>query len=188
MRAMCCSLHSTRRRLQSTGFTLIELLVTIAVLAIVAALGAPSLQRFMPQRAVASQVDAFTSAIRLTRSEALKAGSPVTMCMSITTDQKNPTCAANADSGWGEGWLVFIDRDDIGKVDDNDEILRVQQPFSSTGGITSIERYVTFQANGISLNAASTVKFKPKPDSSSPDFTGLTRSVCVSKQGRARSC
>ena len=176
------------RQMRSTGFTLVELMVTIAVLAIVAALGAPSLQRFMLQRAVASHVDAFASAVRLTRSEALKRGSPVTMCMSTTTDEEKPSCADAASKGWHSGWLIFVDRDDVGTVDDSDEILRVQQPFSSSGGITSTKRYVTFQANGISFNGAATATFRPALSESSADYPSLSKAVCVSKQGRARSC
>lgn len=54
------------------GFTLIELMVTLAVLAILAAVGIPSFQRLAAENRVSSQANSTQAALQFARSEALK--------------------------------------------------------------------------------------------------------------------
>ena len=54
------------------GFTLIELMVTLAVLAILAAVGIPSFQRLAAENRVSSQANSTQAALQFARAEALK--------------------------------------------------------------------------------------------------------------------
>lgn len=61
------------------GFTLIELMVTIAVVAIIAALAAPSFAEFRERALMRTTLNEFASAIELARFEAVQRDRPVTV-------------------------------------------------------------------------------------------------------------
>ncbi len=176
----------TRPVAAGSGFTLIELLCALALVATLLAIGTPQLHRLMATRAVASHVALFTSAMRYARSEAAKRGVPVTMCVSVDTNESEPGCAPNSQGGWQSGWVVFVDHDEIGEIGDADDILQIEQPLRASGGIESRRRYQTFQPNGIALNATGSYVFKAAGIDAEADLAGLRFTVCVNKQGRAR--
>jgi type IV fimbrial biogenesis protein FimT len=60
------------RSFTPSGFTLLELMVTIAILAIVAALGTPSLANIIRDNRVTAQANDLVSLLTLARSEAVK--------------------------------------------------------------------------------------------------------------------
>ncbi|MCH8531180.1 MAG: GspH/FimT family pseudopilin [Saccharospirillum sp.] len=69
------------------GVTLIELMITLAVIAIIASLAAPSFQGVIENNRVASQANGLLSAAHFARSEAVKTGGDVTLTV-------------NADGSW----------------------------------------------------------------------------------------
>ncbi|AKJ28134.1 type IV fimbrial biogenesis protein FimT [Caldimonas brevitalea] len=166
-----------------------ELLVTLAVLAVVLGLAAPDMQRFLARRAVVAHVDAFTSSIRLTRAEAIKRGETVSMC--VSSDQA--TCLAGAGATWDQGWLIFVDRDASGTLDagDDDQLVRSEPALRGSGGVTTDpagRTSVTFRSNGLATGAALNITFQPKLSADDPGYSDYEKQVCVSLQGRARSC
>lgn len=92
------------------GFTLIELLVTIAIVAILAALAAPSFQTFIVRNTFSSIGNEFSGSILKARNEAVTKNICTTMCMSITTENDPPSCAI-AGNDWQLGWMVFLNPD-----------------------------------------------------------------------------
>lgn len=84
------------------GFTLIELMVTIAILAIVTSLAAPSLDAFVSRSAMRSISGDFTLGMQKARSEAINRNECVVICMS-----SNGTSCASTGANWGEGWIAF---------------------------------------------------------------------------------
>ena len=89
------------------GFTLIELLVTIALVAIMAALAAPSFRDFIVRRNLESVTSDFQSDIMKARTTAMNKNICVTMCMSSTAANSNPTCATSG-ADWQPGWIIFL--------------------------------------------------------------------------------
>ena len=89
-----------------SGFTLIELLVTLAVVAIMLAMSVPGFQAMISGNAIASISNEFVAALHLTRSEAIKRGTRVTMCKSANSTATPPACGG---SEWQDGWLIFVD-------------------------------------------------------------------------------
>lgn len=104
--------------MRSWGFSLIELMVTVAVLAILVAIGLPSFQGSMRSNRVATGTNEFVASLSLARSEAIRSPGGAGIC--ATT---NGTLC-NGDS-WNDGWLVWSDLDGSGEPGGaNDRVLR----------------------------------------------------------------
>ena len=97
------------------GMTLVELMVTLAVVAILASIAAPSLSSMMENNRLTAINNQIVSALTYTRSEAIKRSMTVTMC----ARQADSTCATATDAtsgtGFEDGWIIFVDcnADDI---------------------------------------------------------------------------
>lgn len=141
------------------GFTLIELMVTVAVLAIIAAIGVPSLQGFIASSRLRSTTHDLYSALQTARMEAIRRNARVTVC------KANATLTNCNNSGtWNGGWLVFVDRlpGSTPNIDNTDTVLLAAPPTSSqllilgNGGGNGPATYVSYTADGGSkqLNGA----------------------------------
>lgn len=103
---------------RSAGFSLIELMITIAILAILLSLAAPSLQRLIATNRMAGSANELLGSMQLGRNEALKRRIPVSLCPS--TD--GVACGGN----WADGWIVTVDDSVVGTATVSvDEVLRV---------------------------------------------------------------
>jgi len=89
----------------SGGFTLWELLCTLAVAAVVLALGLPSMRAILLDAQRTATVEAFVSAVQLARSEAAKIGRDVVLCPSTDAN------ACGNTTNFGGGWIVFVNED-----------------------------------------------------------------------------
>lgn len=112
---------------RQSGFTLIELLVTLAVVAVLVMVGIPSFADLIKNNRVSTQANALMRSLQLARSEAVKRGGQVTVC--ISADQA--TCAADNSSNWEQGWVVFVDNNGDGVIDAGEDIVRVQATLPS---------------------------------------------------------
>lgn len=156
-------LKEMRLKRKAIGFTLLELLITLAVVAIIVSIGAPSLSGGLNDSRLRTSANSLQSALSAARSTAVAKGVIVTVCKSTTSQ----TCASGSD--WAEGWIVFVDKGTIGVVDAedadlssgtaSDQRILVQQGLgesvavkaeSNTGGGLN---YVSFQPNGFTRNA-----------------------------------
>ena len=97
----------TVRRQPARGFTLIELMVTVALVAVMAGLAAPSFRDFIVRRNLESVTSDFQSDIMKARTTAMNKNICVTMCMSSTAANSNPTCATSG-ADWQPGWIIFL--------------------------------------------------------------------------------
>lgn len=97
-------MHITR------GFTLIELMVTIAVLAIVIAIAAPSFTSVIQSNRTTALNQEMLGAIQLARSEAVKRRKEVIICRT----ENQAVCTNGAD--WSAGWLIREVGGDVVKV------------------------------------------------------------------------
>lgn len=132
---------------RAAGFTLLELFITLAVLAFLVTVAAPSLQATLHDNRLMTQTNLFIGALNLARSEAIKRGCRVTLCK--TSDQQQCTTAG----GYQQGWLVFADTHNFAAVDADETIIQTFAPV--TGGLTitgnsSVQDYVSYAANGAS--------------------------------------
>jgi type IV fimbrial biogenesis protein FimT len=124
--------------------------------------------------------DNLVSDLRLARSEAIKLSRTVSICSATTATG----CSAGA--SWKDGWIVFVDADGDGSLDEGDQVLRVQDALSSIATMASASpvsdrSFFVYQPTGMARGAPQTVIITPTGDGAS----SLTRVVCVSIQGRA---
>lgn len=165
------------------GLSLIELMVAVAIACVLLLMGVPAFKGLLHARAQAAQIDTFTAALRFARFEAMRRGEQVSVCARDGTAAADiARCAPAGVTDWRSGWVVFVDRDERGRIDSGDQVLRVEQPLAFSGGIQTSRRYLTFEALGMSLNGVATFRFVPLLASADQ-----TRLVCVNKPGRARA-
>jgi len=84
--------HPARPLQKQQGITLIELMVTVSVLAVLAAVAAPSFTPLMERWRVRSAAEDLQASIYFARSEAIKRGGGITI--------------AAIDDDWSNGWKV----------------------------------------------------------------------------------
>ncbi|MDO6563632.1 GspH/FimT family pseudopilin [Amphritea sp. 1_MG-2023] len=114
------------------GFTLIELMVSVAVAAILIAIGVPSFSEFIKRGQITEQRDMLYSSLMFARSEAVNRGHSVSVC--VSSNQATCSTVGTGTVSWASGWLVFTDEDADGALDSGDTVLQAVQ--SIEGGNT----------------------------------------------------
>jgi len=88
----------------ASGFTLIELLATLAVLAVVMAIGLPAMAAVRQKAQAIAAFNLLTTSLASARITAVSRNRAVTVCPS----QDGRTC--RSDLNWDTGWIVYLDR------------------------------------------------------------------------------
>ena len=88
----------------TSGFTLVEMIVTMAILAILLSVAAPSYNSTVSSTRMSGEINNLMSSLNLARSEAIKQGLSVSVCPAVSPTATTNTCAATSD--WSTGWIV----------------------------------------------------------------------------------
>ena len=155
------------------GFTLIELMVTVAIVAILATVAAPSFNEAILSNKLASYANSFLASTQLARSEAIKRNATVRLCRS----DDGTSCATSGT--WQQGWIVFNDVNNNGAVDSGDTVIQIQQALSSDYNFTGDSYSLTFQSVGTGSTSATLKLCRATP---SPG--GQEREIKLSATGR----
>lgn len=164
---------------KNTGFTLIELIVTVAIAAIVMAIGIPSFRETINQNQLTTYSNQFIGSLNLARSEAIKRGSRVTLCPSSsgTNCQK---------IGYENGWIIFNDQNSNAEVD-GEAIVRIYEKMPegmTLTGNANVETYVSYWGDGASRLNGSPGGFQSGTLTLCKN--GKARKIILSSPGRLR--
>ena len=127
------------------GFTLVELVLVVAIAAVLATVGVPSWRALSEKLQLTGVSDAFVASLHLARSEAIKRQDRVALCKSAD----GIFCAPSG--GWDQGWIIFHDRNNNGRREEPEQILRRQQALPVALRLTgnlSVAEYVSFVPTG----------------------------------------
>jgi type IV fimbrial biogenesis protein FimT len=129
------------------GLSLIELIVSVTIVAILLSIGVPSYRYVTNSNRVAAEVNGLLMDMQFARSESLKEGRTVTVCPATAA----LTCAAS--TNWQNGWIVFMDINGNGQVDNaaTEVVLRSQPSFAANNDTFVSDnkvQFVTFNREG----------------------------------------
>ncbi|MBK1647898.1 GspH/FimT family pseudopilin [Rhabdochromatium marinum] len=169
---MAIAQHLKLNRARCQGVTLVELVMTLAIAAILLAIGVPSFQNITATNRIASLTNELRGALQLARSEAVKRGRTVTVCKSDDITDSTPTC--NASANWQDGWVVFVDTNNDGSLDSGEIPLRLGQPSIGSAVITTSTRFNDF------------LRFQPDGRAQGADnFSNGSINVCIASNQRS---
>jgi type IV fimbrial biogenesis protein FimT len=127
------------------GFTLVELLVVFAIGALLLTVAAPAYGDWVAAYQLRNHAEQLAASMSRARSEAIRRGSRVNLCPAADLRR----CAEAG--GWSAGWLVYVDANRDGRIDDDEPVLRVERPAIpgiSVQGNRPVESYVSFTSLG----------------------------------------
>lgn len=161
------------------GFTLIELMVTLAVMAILLAIAAPSFNDAVLSTKLGAHANNLTASAITARSEAIKRNATVSMC--VSTD--GTTCSDSG--GWEQGWIVKCNSDDNTTCNPSGTgtiVMQRQQAISGGFKITESAsiRTLNFQPTGVGATSATLTVCR-----AAPNLGRQERVVNISATGRA---
>jgi len=174
---------------RTRGFTLIEMMVAVTVLAILLSIGIPTFSDVIRNNRTAATTNDLVGALNLARSEAMKRGSPVSICAS---NDNQSACDGNAGS-WIKGWIVFSDATGAaGTIDlgvDGDVILQAAAAPQNLMQINTDVAYVQFNGSGTRLNSpgggpAADLTFTVKNEKCTKSADINQRLINISRSGR----
>ena len=114
------------------GFTLIELLVGLAIVGILAGLGAPSFAAFLQSSKLSSAAQSYLSGVQLARAEAIRRNTPVEFVLTASPVTAGIENAATP-STTGQNWVVRVLDPLAGTYELIEAKAAVEGSFSSTG-------------------------------------------------------
>lgn len=165
------------------GFTIIELIITLAVFSILVALVAPSVTAFLRNNRSTTQTNEFVAELNIARSEAVKRGTVVTMC--ITDGNSPPDCDA-ASTAWHAGWIVFTDENADASFDNaTDNLIRIHAALTDAN--TLISTHFEGVAYNIQYNSSGKLRERDADSTTSPHRTFTLCDPYTDNQKRAKA-
>lgn len=178
----------------STGFTLIELLVTVALLAVLMMIAAPSFITYQRNSELTATANSFLASLASARAEAMKR-------------QLRAFVIPTSGNDWKNGWVVFVDANSnatatdvsldsgdikLAEVDALPSSLSIATTATSPGFVQGGLKYAMYNGSGFltliggnfPTGGADSIDFNNSADTG----TANTRRVIASVAGRMRVC
>lgn len=177
-----CQNPSAQARRFVAGFTAIELMIVVSIIAILAALAAPSFTPLIENWRVREVSEQLQSTLYYARSEAIKRGGQV--IIQKIPNNTNGCSSASETSSWDCGWIVCYDTNGNGSCGTSEPVLQRLES-SAKVHVTRRSGGATIQLNRWGLVAGPYLGFTLVPLNKSPSHMGA-RGVCMSSGGRIR--
>ena len=169
------------------GFTLVELITTLAIAALLLAMGLPELTNLVRDYRSSSAINSIVGQIQLARSAAITSGTSVTLCptggIELTSTANPPECGKR--NTWHQGSMLFIDKNRNGRFNTQDRLLRRFPPISGNGIITwrAFQNRSSLSILSSGLTNSQNGSFRYCPSNNDPRFA---RQAIVNRQARVR--
>lgn len=127
------------------GFTLVEMLVVVTTTAVLAGVAVPAMARMIDSARLTFFANDFLASMFLARSEAIKYKGRSSLCKS----SNGTSCAVGG--GWEQGWIVFRDANNDGRVDPGEQVVHYTQALPAGFRLTgnqNIASYISFAPSG----------------------------------------
>lgn len=166
----------------AAGFTAIELMVVVSIVAILAALAAPSFTPLIEKWRVRESAEQLQTTLYYARSEAIKRGGQVVI--QKIPNNTNGCSSASYAGEWDCGWIVCHDTNDSGTCTATDPVLQ-RVASSAKVHVNRTSGGASVKLNRWGLVAGPYLGFTLVPLNKSPSHMG-TRGVCMSSGGNVR--
>ena len=143
------------RKKQATGYTLIELMAVLAIASALLVIAIPMFRTQVQNSQMSAAATDLLSTFMSAKSQAIGRNYPVKVCISNNApDDNDLECVDNGQ--WEDGWLTFVDSDNSGQINDDEEVIQIHPPLtenitvrSSRTGDGTLENGVPYQPNGL---------------------------------------
>ena len=163
------------------GFTLIELLITIVIVGVIAMIGIPAMGDFILNNRIRSQSGDLMLQLTHARSEAMRTVSRVTICPGTS----GSGCAGSA---WENGWVAFIDTNNIAALDSGETIISVSDALDGNNTLRSaaFPTYISFRHDGSSADISGAPQAGSFALCDSRGFGDDARAIVITVTGRIK--
>lgn len=173
--------------LRNAGFNLIELIVTLAVLAILLTIAAPSMAALKTRSASTATHNLLMGSFATARQHAIGHRRLTTICPGTVQ------AGCRSDGVWDGGWIVFVDRNDDGRLDAIDILVRSESAIPAGLHASSGQGRprATFRPNGMSGGTNLTLRICADGVAQSAVIlsnTGRTRAATPDELGTLPGC
>jgi len=129
----------------ATGFTLVEFTVVFAIAGLLVTMAVPAFRDWLAAYQVANHAKHLAESMTVARTEAVRRGHRVNLCRSSDRHRCGGT------GGWEAGFVVFVDINLDGQIDDDEPVLGITGP--APQGVTvranrPIDTYVSYTSIG----------------------------------------
>jgi type IV fimbrial biogenesis protein FimT len=168
------------------GFTLTEVILVMLILGILVAIGTPTFKYVTTSNRISNEINGLLGDMQFARSVAVKQGLTVTVCSSSNSTTTSPTCNTGGATGiWQTGWIVFLDTNGDGQVQNGEQVIRIQPAFTSTDTLVSSVGFGTAKFNRMGYAPTTFPTNLIISLNSSPAITSWTRCLNVTPIGYA---
>ena len=148
-------------RIDQAGVTLVELLIVVVLAAILMSIGVPSYKYVTNSNRMSTEINSLLGDLQYARSEAVREGQNVTVCVAQSTNPASPSCAASGTATWQNGWIIFADVNNNGTIDTNEPVLRIQNAFTTSDTLVAnpATSTISFEKEGFAHLGNATTRF-----------------------------